>query len=104
MGVQLSGQVPGEKANGLAVLEADLVADETKRITAVVTFDVSKIVHNVVKGDTYPVVRVSYIEPLEGEAAEAAQRLAQGAYQARTGENELDFSNLDGVDADEDDQ
>lgn len=85
MAVQLSGQVPGEQLNGLAEIESELLADETMRVTAVVTLEVTKIVHNVQKQDTYPVVRALQIEPLRDEDASLAVKLQERALQRRTG-------------------
>lgn len=91
MTVQLSGQMPGEQLNGLQVLEPELIKDETLRVTAIVTFEVTKIVHNVQKQDTYPVVRLLQIEPVLGDHEEAAKATLQAAYQGRTGQDQLDL-------------
>lgn len=101
MTVQLSGQMPGEQLNGLAGLEPELIKNETIRVTAIVQFEVTKIVHNVQKQDTYPVVRLLVIEPLADKAEAAAQKLQLVAYQARTGENTLEFPIVDDVEGDE---
>jgi hypothetical protein len=95
MTVQLSGQVPGEQLNGLADLEPELIKDETMRVTALCTFEVTKIVHNVQKQDTFPVVRLLHIEPVKGDLEKKAKALQLSAYQSRTGENTLDLPDVD---------
>lgn len=95
MGVTLSGAMPAEEVNGLEAIEDGLLEDPTGERIAIVRFSVSKIVNNLDKGDTYPVVRLAQIEPVSGEQGDAARELLKAAYFARTGATTLDFDGLD---------
>ncbi|PPH97793.1 hypothetical protein C5C95_11250 [Rathayibacter sp. AY1B7] len=117
MSVQISGQVPGEKLNGLVDLASQFIDDETGRVVVIGVVEPSKIVHNVAKQETYPVVRFIQIDALQGELDDASRAklvdalmdgdleligraLLEAAYKARTGLDQLDFDAPD-LDADE---
>ncbi|MCJ1687763.1 hypothetical protein [Rathayibacter sp. VKM Ac-2927] len=118
MSVQISGQVPGEKLNGLVDLAEQFIDDETGRVLVIGVVEPSKIVHNVAKQETYPVVRFSQIDALQGDLDdksriaildvvtgggtldEIGRALLEAAFKARTGLEQLDFDAPD-LDADE---
>jgi hypothetical protein len=91
MSVQISGQVPGEKLNGLVDLADQFINDETGRVVIIGVVEPSKIVHNVVKQETYPVVRFLQIEALSPELEQQGRTLLEAAFKARTGLEQLDF-------------
>ncbi len=98
MSVQIKPSQPKEQHNGLPAIEADILkAVKGEEITAIVTYVREKRVEDEKTDDYYPVLGIRHIEPLTGDLAVKAKALQLTAYQARTGENELDFS---GVDAD----
>ncbi|MDQ1127601.1 hypothetical protein QE428_002634 [Microbacterium sp. SORGH_AS 505] len=88
--------VPAEQSNGFFGLEEELMADPSKQVTAVVTFEVDDIVHKELTGDRYPVVKIKHIEPIREEKAEASVlKVRDAAYKKRTGENALDLPEVD---------
>ncbi|WP_022886403.1 hypothetical protein [Glaciibacter superstes] len=90
MGINLSGQVPGEQLNGLADMEEELLHERTPdQFLAVVVVERASRKYDDVKQITSAVVRFKHIEPLEGERAESARLLLEAAYAARTGEATL---------------
>ncbi len=100
MTVQIQPAKPKDQHNGLEPLESDLLANSGQEVTAIVTYGVAKIADDLKKDEEYPVVYVKHIEPvLTPEAVEKAKELQVAAYKARTGEDELDFSSLEGGDA-----
>lgn len=102
MTVQIQMGKPKDQHNGLAVLEADFMKNPDHSVTAIVTYKVAKLVDDLKKSDSYPVLYVEHIEPITSpEALEQAQALQQAAYQSRTGENELSLD-FDGDEGDDD--
>lgn len=100
MTVMLSGQRPGDELNGLNDLQDDLLAPDAGDVVVVAVMRVTKIVDNVEKGERYPVVRLARVEPLLDESAkDTATDLLQGAYEARTGNEALDLSDVEDGDA-----
>lgn len=88
--------VPAEQSNGFYGIEDDLMANPSKQITAVVTYEVDEIVHKELAGETYPVVKIKHIEPIRDEKAEAAiLKHRDAAYKKRTGENALDLPEVE---------
>lgn len=102
MTVQIKPSKPKDQFNGLADLEAALLKDPTKKVYAIVTYEVDKRVEDLTKDENYPVLGIRHIEPILGEAEQQAIDLQLLAYQSRTGENELDFDFTPGDDEDED--
>lgn len=98
--VTLSGAMPAEEMNGLDPIEDGLLSDPGKVRVAVVRLSVSKIVNNLDRSDTYPVVRLAQIEPLAGKAADAAEKLLTQARFDRTGSETLPLDELDEGDED----
>lgn len=93
MTVQIQPAKPKDQHNGLAAIEADILkANKGDTITAIVTYERVKRVEDESKDDYYPVLRVRHIEPCLGDLRERADELKLLAYQARTGENELDLN------------
>ena len=89
--------VPAEQANGFYGIEdelIDLAAGE--QIVAVVTFTVEEVMEKRNAGEIWPVVKTAHIEPLHRpEAIEAALKLRDSAYKARTGQDALDLPEVD---------
>lgn len=100
MGVQLSGQVPGEEYNGLEALHDELMADVVDDVVAVVVFRRAKRVLPDDK-DAYPILRIARVEAIKGAGEDAARELLDDAYKTRTGNEALDLSALDDEDGDE---
>lgn len=99
MTVMISGQRPGEELNGLNDLDEHLMGADAEDVVVVAVMRVTKIVDNVEKGERHPVVRIARVEPLlEGSAKDTAALLMQGAYEARTGNEALDLSDVEGGD------
>jgi hypothetical protein len=102
MTVQIKPSQPKEQHNGLPAIEdAILSAPKGEQIIAIVTYEREKRVEDEKTDETYPVLGVKHIEPVTGDLRKKAIDLQLLAYQARTGENELDFSAV--VDADDED-
>lgn len=97
MAVQIQPAKPKDQHNGLVAIEDEILgAVKGETITAIVTYERVKRVEDESKDETYPVLRVRHIEPIvSAEALAQARALQMAAYQARTGENELDL-NFDG--------
>jgi hypothetical protein len=90
MGINLSGQVPGEQLNGLLDMEDELLHERTPDpFIAVVVLERASRKYDDVKQVTSAVVRFKHIEPLQGEAAAAARKLLHESYADRTGEATL---------------
>jgi hypothetical protein len=91
-----------DQYNGLVDMQQELLAfGDTDRVTAIVTYEVTKDVRDRKKGETYPVVRPTHIEPITSpEALVAAKELQVSAYQVRTGETALDLPDVDAEDVD----
>ena len=88
----ISGQRPGEEQNGLNELSDELMEANAEDVVVVAVMRVTKIVDNVEKGERHPVVRIARVEPLRDQPSiDAAQKLLQGAYAARTGNEALDL-------------
>lgn len=105
MSVQIKPSQPKEQHNGLPAMEADIIkAPKGEQIIAIVTYEREKRVEDEKTDDYYPVLAVKHIEPLTGDLRLSALELQMTAYQARTGEGELDFSGVvvsdDDADAD----
>lgn len=103
MTVQIKPSRPKDQHNGLADIEAELLAHPDAKVTAIVTFSVDKRVEDLSKSpvENYPVLGMKHIEPIRGELEQEAIDLQVRAYKARTGENELDFDTL--IDVEDDD-
>jgi hypothetical protein len=91
MSVQINNGKVADQSNGLSAIELDLLRfTDSDRITAVVTYKVTKQTHDLESGDDYPVIKATHIEPiLSAEALAQAKELQQAAYQLRTGETQL---------------
>ena len=88
--------VPPQQSNGFFGLEAELIANPSWLVTAVVTYEVEEIVHKEVTDERYPVVKARHIEPLrDPEAIAAALNLRDAAYEARTNEDALDLPKVE---------
>ena len=86
----------GMFGNELRLIEAATAGD---RITAIVTYEVPKVLHDEVADEKYPIVAPVHIEPLfDEDRAEAARALQSAEYKARTGEGALDFGDMDEAD------
>jgi hypothetical protein len=92
MTVQVQPARPKEQFDGLQALEASLLSDHTQTVTAVITYEVAKIVDDLKKDEQYPVLYIKSIEPLLGDHAVMGRELLEKAYKARTGEDQLDFN------------
>jgi hypothetical protein len=104
MAVQIQPAKPAEQFNGLVAIEADILkADPHEKIVAIVTYERVKRVEDEANDDYYPVLKVKHIEPILGNLTEEALALQLRAYQARTGENELDFTAVASDDTDGED-
>lgn len=102
MTVQIQPAKPKDQHNGLQAIEGEILAAQRgETITAIVTYERVKRVEDESKDETYPVLRVRHIEPVLGELREQADELKLQAYQARTGENELDLDFEDEGEGDE---
>jgi hypothetical protein len=86
--------------NGLAEIEAELLADPDARRLVVAEVDVKFIKQMVDEGVRIPTVRILHVEPLKGNAASTAKSLLDAAYQQRTGRETLPFGD-DDSDADD---
>jgi hypothetical protein len=101
MAVQIKPSQPKEQYNGLQVLEAEILkAPKGEEITAIVTYVREKRVEDEKLDTNYPILGVKHIEPLRGDLAQQGKDLQLLAYQARTGEDQLDFSDVDEPDDD----
>lgn len=90
--------VPKSERNGMFGNELRLIgaAKAGDRITAIVTYEVPKVIHDEIADETYPVVEAVHIEPIFDEKrAEAAVKLQAAEYKKRTGENALDLGDMD---------
>lgn len=90
--------VPKAERNGMFGNEARLIeaARAGERITAIVTYEVPKVIHDEIADETYPVVEPVHIEPIFDEKrSEAAVKLQVAEYKKRTGENAIDFGDMD---------
>lgn len=97
MTVQIQPAKPKDQHNGLADIEARLLAEPSLEVTAVVTYAVAKVVDDKKKDEVYPVVYAKHIEPILDESARSeAADIQLTAYRTRTGEEELDFSDIEG--------
>lgn len=85
--------VPAEQSNGFYGIEDDLIEEAGgEPIVAVVTYVVDEVVEKRVAGEQYPVLKIKHIEPLRSQkAADAAIKLRDEAYKARTGRDTLDL-------------
>jgi len=101
MSVTLSGAMPAEEMNGLEPILDGLLQDPADTRIAVVRLHVAKIINNLDKPSTYPVVRLAQIEPLSGPDAEAAEKLLKSAYFQRTGATTLPIDELDDLDGED---
>jgi hypothetical protein len=77
-------------ANGLEAIKDDLLADVHKsrhgRWVAVVELDLLRISTEVKKGgERHPTVEITSIEVMLGDNADAASKMKQATYEARTG-------------------
>jgi hypothetical protein len=85
--------VPAEQANGFYGIEdelIDLAAGE--QIVAVVTFVVDEVMEKRNAGETWPVIKITHIEPLhEPDAVAAALKLRDAQYKKRTSQDALDL-------------
>ncbi len=96
MTVQIQPAKPKDEHNGLAAIEAKLLDEPYLEVMAIVTYAVAKVVDDKKKDEVYPVVYAKHIEPiLETDPRAAAAKLQLEAYRLRTGENELDFGDLE---------
>lgn len=85
--------VPAEQSNGFYGIEDDLIEEAGgEPIVAVVTYVVDEVVEKRLAGEQYPVLKIKHIEPLRSQkAADAAIKLRDEAYKARTGRDTLDL-------------
>ncbi|MEF2979054.1 hypothetical protein [Subtercola sp. YIM 133946] len=92
MGINLSGQVPGEQLNGLPDMEQDLLDARTPESwLAIVVMERSKHSYDDIKQVTSAVVRFQHIEPIEDEDdAKAVRSYLEKAYQRRTGAGSME--------------
>lgn len=102
MSIQFNNGKIEDQHNGLVDMQQELLAfADTDRVTAIVTYEVTKDVRDRKKGETYPVVRPTHIEPITSpEALATAKELQASAYQVRTGETALDLPDVDDEAAD----
>jgi hypothetical protein len=89
--------VPAEQANGFYGIEDELIEEAGGEvIVAVVTWVVDEVVEKRVAGEQYPVLKMKHVEPLRTQkAADAAIKLRDEAYKARTGQDALDLPEVD---------
>lgn len=86
----------GMFGNELRLIEA---AKAGERITAIVTYEIPKVIHDEIADEKYPIVAAVNIEPLfDADRAEAARVLQAAEYKARTGEGALDFGDMEDED------
>jgi hypothetical protein len=86
--------VPKAERNGMFGAEDRLIelAKQGGTVTAIVTYSVPKVIHDEIADERYPVAQIDHIEPLfEKKAADAAVKLLETAYKARTSEGALDL-------------
>ena len=97
MSVQRNNGKVKDEYNGLDAVEHMLLGfTDADRMTAIVTFKVTKKTQDMESGEDYPVVKMTHIEPiLSPEALEQARGLQQSAYQVRTGETALDLPDVE---------
>lgn len=97
MSVQRNNGKVKDEYNGLDAVEQDLLGfNDADRLTAIVTFKVTKKTQDIESGENYPVVKMTHIEPiLTPEALTQAKGLQADAYQVRTGETALDLPVVD---------
>lgn len=89
--------VPKADRNGLFGAEEKLIdiAKQDGQVTAIVTYSVPRVMHDEVADERFPVVQIDHIEPLfEKKAADAALKLREAAYKARTAEGALDLGEV----------
>jgi hypothetical protein len=104
MTVQIQPAKPKDQHNGLADIEAQIMADPSVEITAVVTYKVAKIVDDLKKDEQYPVLYAAHIEVAAGQLETQAKEIQQAAYKVRTGEDQLDLDFEPADDGDGDDE
>ena len=86
----LNGWLPNDRANGLADIATDLIAEPGRVRTAVILFDTAKITTKVDTRTRTATARIRHFEPiLESEDEIAADRLLRAALRRRTGSDEL---------------
>ncbi len=82
--------VPKGERNAFFGIEEQIMAAPTETIVAVVTYEVSKIVHEEIEDVKYPVVEIKHIEIVTDEKDSlTALKLRDKAYKARTGQDAL---------------
>ena len=92
MSVRMWATLPKDhEANGLTAIEKALIADsaETHLVVAVLNRKRLKIEDD--DNETIPTARIVHIEPLEGDAADAARLLLMEALKNRTGADQLPY-------------
>lgn len=88
--------VPKAERNGFYGIEEEIIAEAGERITAVVTYEVVRVIHEEIEDEKYPVLEIKHIEPIRSEAdAAAVLKVRDAAYKKRTGENALDLGDED---------
>jgi hypothetical protein len=88
--VQLNGFLPGEQANGLADIAADMIAEPRIMRTVIMLIDTSKITSKVDDRSKIATARIRHIEPLiDRDDLAAADQLLRAALRRRTGSDAL---------------
>lgn len=88
--VNLSGWLPGERANGLDDIAADMIAEPRLMRTVIMLIDTSKITSKVDDRTRIATARIRHIEPLlERDEVAAADKLLRAALRRRTGSDAL---------------
>lgn len=85
-GVRLTARLPKATHNGLTEQVGDLLDAPRDLRTAVIAYDVARVIEDVDDGTRTAVVRITRIEPLAGAAERSGQKLLAGAAGARMGE------------------
>lgn len=90
--------VPKAERNGMFGAEEQLIelAKQDAHVLAIVTYSVPRVMHDEVADERFPVVQIDHIEPLfDKKAADAAIKLREAAYKARTAEGALDMPEVE---------
>jgi hypothetical protein len=101
MGINLSGQVPGEQLNALLEHEDVLLGSRTPDpLIAVVVIERASLKYDDVKQQTSATVRFKWIEIIDEAAAASVLQFRDDAYARRTNQESAPTT-LDGIDISE---
>jgi hypothetical protein len=93
MSVQFAPGGIKDENNGLAAMTDELLDfSDADRVVAIVTYKVTKKTQDVEKGEDYPVLKITHIEPVRSEQnILQVQEIASAEHQTRTGDTSLDL-------------